>query len=80
MEKKVMKINAVGTTISVALTAACAATATGQVYQGKPGAPSTLEFPNSRTLPAGKSSQYRRAVRAVWVTRSSLAWLQTRAG
>ena len=46
-----MERNAVSTTISVALTAACAATAMGQQVTGTAGAPSATEFKNRSNLP-----------------------------
>jgi len=45
MEKKVMKLNAVSTSISVALTAACAAAAMAQQITGTPGSPSACTSP-----------------------------------
>jgi len=53
MEKKVMKLNAVSTTISVALTAAvCASTATAQQITGTPGAPDATTTISGKQLPA----------------------------
>jgi arylsulfatase len=52
MEKKVMKLNAVGTSISVALTAACAATGMAQQITGTPGAPSATMTIKGDQLPA----------------------------
>src|SRR5512136_599614 len=51
MEKKVMKFNAVGTTIGVALTAACAATAMGQQITGTPGSPGATTTISGKQLP-----------------------------
>src|SRR5512139_1351514 len=52
MERKVMKINAVSTTISVALTAACAATGMAQQIYGTPGSPSATMTIKGDQLPA----------------------------
>jgi len=52
MEKKVMKLNAVSTTISVALTAACATTAMAQQIYGTPGSPSATTTIKGDQLPA----------------------------
>jgi len=46
-----MNRNAVSTTISVALTAAFAATAMGQQITGTPSSPSATEFKNRSNLP-----------------------------
>ena len=51
MEKKVMKINAVSTTISVALTAACAATGMAQQIYGTAGSPSATTTLSGKQLP-----------------------------
>ena len=51
MEKKVMKVNAVSTTISMALTAACAATAMAQQITGTPGSPGATTTINGKQLP-----------------------------
>src|SRR5512136_1686031 len=51
MEKKVMKLNAVSTSISMAMTAACAATAMGQQIYGTPGSPSATMTIDGKQLP-----------------------------
>ncbi len=51
MEKKVMKLNAVSTTISVALTAACAATTVAQQITGVPGSPDATTTISGKQLP-----------------------------
>src|SRR5512143_2307573 len=51
MEKKVMKLNAVSTTISMALTAACAATTMGQQVYGTLGSPSATTTLDGKQLP-----------------------------
>ena len=51
MERKVMKLNAVSTTISVALTAACTATAMGQQVTGTLGAADATTTISGKQLP-----------------------------